>query len=87
MTDFDDLSDCGTVLDEGIRNDGEEPGFLDRVFRATPGESEGVIGLLRDSVDPSRFSTFTSLQNGVVTVQWENNCLLRLFNFCVPAEH
>ena len=77
-----DLSDSGTVLDEGIREDGEEPGFLDRVFRTTPEETEGVIGLIRGSVDPSRFFTFTSSQNGVITVQWKNNLVLRPCDFC-----
>ena len=56
---------------------GSDEAFLDRVFRATEDEADGVMGKIRRSVDTTRFSAYTSLRHGVLTAQrGDKFCLL-----------
>ena len=82
-TDSEELSDCGAVLDEGEKIDGSDEEFVERVFRATGDEADAVMVKIRGSIDTTRFSTYSSLRNGVLTVQRKDNfCLLTTHQRC-----
>ena len=73
VTESDAFSDCGTVLEEGeqIRDDADVE-FLERAFRCTQSEADGVVGIIRGSIGPNRFTAFSSMRSGVVTAQWKD---------------
>ena len=79
--DFDYVSDCETVLDEGGSLEDSDTEFLERAFRATEDEADAVLGGIRNVVDPARFAISSSLSNGVVTVQWEDDAFFAFYYF------
>ena len=80
VTDTDTFSDGETVLDEGepLHTDVDVE-FLDRTSRCTHLEAEAVIGVIRDCIGENRFTVFSSLRNGVVTVQWKDKPVTSIY--------
>ena len=68
----DDLSDAGTIQDEGTELAANALELESPLIHPGPSDAKEVAELLKGSVNIDRFSAFANVRTGEVTVQWRS---------------